>query len=71
MQHDLPPPIFSEVEAYLRATGMAASKFGEGAVNDPNLIRDIKAGREPRRKTVARVREYMAANPPTAEGDAA
>lgn len=53
----------SEVEAYLLATGRAASQFGRAAVGDPKFVFDLRAGREPRSATVAKVRLFIAANP--------
>lgn len=49
----------SLIEAHLAKTGQKPTAFGMDAVGDPWLLRDLKAGREPRRKTVARIMEYM------------
>lgn len=43
------------VEAHLRACGTAPATFGMEAVGDPNFVRNLRAGREPRSRTVARV----------------
>jgi hypothetical protein len=47
------------IEAHIARTGMKPSRFGELAVGDPNLIRDLRSGRELRRKTASRIVEYM------------
>lgn len=47
--------LIEQIEAYCQATGIAQTKFGEMAVNDPNLMRDLRNGRELRRKTMARI----------------
>lgn len=47
------------IDAHLKQTGMKPSRFGELATGDPNLLRDLGAGREPRRKTVSRIMEFM------------
>ena len=47
------------IEAHMQRTGIAPSRFGELAAGDPNLVRDLKNGRELRRRTVSRVMEFM------------
>lgn len=34
---------------------MPATTFGRHAVNDPRLVEDLRAGREPRPRTAARI----------------
>ena len=38
------------------------TQFGRRAVNDPNLLRDLRRGRELRPATAARIRRFMAAH---------
>ncbi|CAM5422433.1 hypothetical protein ACFSUK_20860 [Sphingobium scionense] len=53
-------PILLEIERRLRATGMSASRFGRLSVNDPRLVHDLRRGRDPSSRIVARVRAFMA-----------
>ncbi len=52
--------LLSDIDALLERAGMAPSVFGDKALGDPNLVRDLRAGRELRHGTLMRVREYMA-----------
>jgi hypothetical protein len=51
----------AEIDAFLERTGISATAFGKGAVNDPNLVRDLRAGRMPNLGLVERVYEFMQA----------
>lgn len=53
--------LLSEVDAFLTRTGTAPSAFGSQAVGDPNLVRNLRAGREPRFNTIQKVKEFIAA----------
>lgn len=53
-------PILLEIERRLKATGMSASRFGRLAVNDPRLVGDLRNGRDPSSRVVARVRAFLA-----------
>lgn len=53
-------PILLEVERWLKQHGLSAAKFGRLAVGDPNLVSDLRGGRDPSSKVVARIRAYMA-----------
>lgn len=44
-------PLLTDIEAALVKTGIAPATFGKDAVGDPNLIPDLRSGREPRRVT--------------------
>lgn len=50
----------SEIEAFLLAQGMEASGFGRDALNDPNFVSDLRAGRAPNLRTIERLRQFMA-----------
>jgi hypothetical protein len=54
-------PLLRDIERYLSDSGMSATAFGLAAVNDPALIYDLRNGREPRRATRCRIREFLAA----------
>ncbi|UYY59800.1 hypothetical protein [Sphingomonas sp. S2-65] len=49
-----------EIEKYLRRTEMTATRFGRLAVGDPRLVKDLRNGREPRAKMVARIQAFLA-----------
>ena len=53
--------LLAEINAHLERTGTAPSVFGWEAVKDPNFVRNLRSGREPRFGTIQRVKEYMAA----------
>lgn len=61
MEHITTPhmDILALVEKHLASSGMSKSAFGTAAVGDPCLVDDLRAGREPRRRTVARIMEYI------------
>lgn len=52
--------LLDEIEAHLRRTRMPMSRFGREAVGDPNFVTNLRDGREPRARTVRRVRAYLA-----------
>jgi hypothetical protein len=49
----------SEVEAFLSRSGMSPTAFGKAALNDPNFISDLRAGRLPGLGIVDRVHEFI------------
>lgn len=54
-----PDPILADVEKFLQASQMTATAFGVRALNDPTLVHELRNGRECKRKTRARIREFM------------
>ena len=58
--HAQPFDVLALVEGHLSSSGMSKSAFGFAAVGDPCLVDDLRAGRELRRRTVARIMEYLA-----------
>lgn len=52
----------AEVEGFLSRSGMAPTRFGQDAVGDPNLVRNLREGRSPSLKTVERVLECIRRN---------
>lgn len=51
--------LLTRIEKFLRDTGMPATRFGRLAVHDPRLVHDLRRGREPRPRMVARVEHFM------------
>lgn len=56
-------PLLADIDAYLVRTGMNGGDFGHAAVNDRGFVTTLRRGREPRRKTRARVLQFMTDNP--------
>ena len=54
----------SEVEAFIKRSGINATNFGIEAVNDPGFVRDLRRGRNPTLGMVDRVHAFMKANQP-------
>ena len=52
-----------KIEIYLKRTAMPPTRFGRLAVNDPRLVGDLKNGREPGSRIVARVEAFLARGP--------
>jgi hypothetical protein len=50
------------IERYLRRTRMPPTRFGREAANDPRLVFDLRAGREPRRPLASRIEHYLDAH---------
>ncbi len=53
--------LLREVEKFLKSSNMPAAKFGREAVKDPRFVFDLRNGREPRPRTVERVRAFLEA----------
>jgi len=53
--------LLREVEKFLRRREVAPTRFGRDVVGDPRFVFDLRNGREPRPRTVARVRAYLEA----------
>jgi hypothetical protein len=51
--------LLREVEKFLRQRGIAPTRFGREALGDPRFVFDLRNGREPRLRTVARVIAYL------------
>lgn len=54
--------LLERIEAHLRHTHMAATRFGRRAVGDPRFVLDLRMGRRPRRRTLGKVETYLDAN---------
>jgi hypothetical protein len=48
-----------EVEKFLRQTHTPPTRFGREAIGDPRFVFDLRRGREPRPRTVRRVRAFL------------
>jgi hypothetical protein len=58
--------LLSDIEVFREAHSLSEWQFGELALSDRHFVKQLRADREPRRKTVAKVRHFMA----TYRGDA-
>ncbi len=47
------------VERFLSRHELSATRFGRLAVGDPNLVSDLRAGREPRAPLRSRIEHFM------------
>ena len=63
-----PVELLTEVEQFLTVNALTPTTFGIKAAGDPNFVFDLRRGREPRRMTVERVRNYMAPEQQQAAG---
>ena len=52
--------IATDIEAFLAAHEMAATRFGELAMNDRHLVRQLREGHRLWPETEAKVRRFMA-----------
>jgi hypothetical protein len=52
--------VLGNIERYLRKTEMPPTRFGRLAVNDPRLVGDMRKGREPGTRVVARIEAFLA-----------
>lgn len=53
--------LLREVEKFLRQNDTPPTRFGRDAVGDPRFVFDLRNGRDPRPRTVERVRAYLEA----------
>jgi hypothetical protein len=47
------------IEIFLRSSGVPATRFGRDAINDPRFVFDLRRGREPGPKTIARIVDFL------------
>ncbi|PZT91969.1 MAG: hypothetical protein DI625_14645 [Sphingomonas sp.] len=57
--------LLPDIEAFRSAHGLSEWKFGDLALGDRHLVRQLRNGRELRRNTTARVRQFMATYAPS------
>jgi hypothetical protein len=67
--------LLSDIEAFLEAHEMSATKFGDEAMADRHFVRQLRAGRRVWPETEAKARRFMAtyrgAEKPAAQPDQA
>ena len=51
--------LLRDVEKYLKASNVAAARFGREAMGDLRFVFDLRNGREPRASTERKVRSYL------------
>ena len=51
--------LLRDVEKFLRRSDVAPTRFGRDAMGDPRFVFDLRNGRDPRPRTVAKVRAYL------------
>jgi len=52
--------VLAKIDRYLKKTGMPPTRFGRLAVNDPRLVGDLRNGREPGSRVLARIDAFLA-----------
>ncbi|MBN2972816.1 hypothetical protein JW805_12395 [Roseomonas aeriglobus] len=55
--------LVSKVRGYLKRTGMPRTQFGRCTINDPRLVDDLIAGRQPRPHTKAKIEAFIESHP--------
>ena len=53
--------LLRDVEKFLRRSHVSAARFGRDVMRDPRFVFDLRNGREPRNRTIVRVRAYLEA----------
>lgn len=53
-------PLLTTIERFLAESGMDPAVFGKNAMSDGNFVRDLRNGREVRRRTRERVERFIA-----------
>ena len=51
--------LLRDVEKFLKLSNIPAARFGRQAMGDPRFVFDLRNGREPRQRTVERVRAFL------------
>jgi hypothetical protein len=51
--------LLRDVEKYLKNSNTPPTRFGREAVGDPRFVFDLRNGREPRQRTVEKVRAFL------------
>lgn len=51
--------LLHRIEAFMKEHRMPPARFGRDAVGDPCFVFDLRDGRKPRQRTVARVDAYL------------
>jgi len=53
--------LLREIEQFLRLSNIPPARFGREVMGDPRFVFDLRNGREPRPRTIARVRKVLEA----------
>jgi hypothetical protein len=53
--------LLREIENFLRRNDTPPTRFGREVLGDPRYVFDLRNGRDPRPRTIARVRAYLEA----------
>lgn len=56
--------LIQEIETFMDAHQLSEWQFGEQSVNDRHFVRQLRAGRDLRMSTLAKVRRFMATYEP-------
>jgi 2,4-dienoyl-CoA reductase-like NADH-dependent reductase (Old Yellow Enzyme family) len=51
--------LLQRIERHLRRTRMPATRFGREAMGDPRFVSDLRRGREPSARTIARAIAWL------------
>ncbi|HEY0112194.1 MAG TPA: hypothetical protein VGB59_03470 [Allosphingosinicella sp.] len=51
--------LLTQIEEHIKTHRMAPTRFGREAVGDPKLVFQLREGREPRRRTIIRILDYL------------
>ena len=51
--------LLRRIDLYLKQSGTAPARFGRDAIGDPNLMRDLRNGRELRARTAERLIAFL------------
>lgn len=51
--------LLREIEKFLRLSRIPPTRFGREALGDPRFVFDLRNGREPRPRTVQRVKAFL------------
>lgn len=61
--------ILDDIERFIATHDIPPTSFGRRSIGDANLVENLKAGRELRRATRAKVRAFMSEYRPTTDGE--
>ena len=59
--------LIREIENFCRQHRMTPTRFGRNALGDPKFVGQLRAGREPRETTTAKVLAYLRSRPETTQ----
>ena len=51
--------LLREVENFLRSAKVPPARFGREVMGDPRFVFDLRNGREPRPRTIERIRRFL------------